>query len=455
MVGSSIIREENSNSFSHKEPFPFSSPLSLQSFANPLQSTEKKSKRRFREWDALDADQSLVVHSISPAVDDDDIHCHHFLSHQKKYRYDDDRTNNGYYSLISPPEIPEDRSYNRHHHQGMAITCDTAQHSTNVISQTSDCEMDLDDDDFSQSVKQLEFQNETLSSPKARHVNSNHSQSKLEWWKPPKQSSQGHQMQSKMQQQLPWGSSSSNAINTCKAPSTSNATTCHICESPAVALTTSSCSNISGMLLYSQGSQDSKLRNGTSQHHRQEQERNKKQQQNGNYTKLKCQTKKVQNYSGSPLRKQKNSLLKYFHSASKVTTSTCNLSSSTKANTSQINATNDLVSTTATTNNQTLLYCSEKGSTSMCDSRTSTKTLLHHDDNQRQVLLSNCAYCDRLACTSCIASCENCNGSFCKFCYTIDYNGPMERMFCLDCHQLIGISCNSGSGNCELMMDIS
>ena len=59
--------------------------------------------------------------------------------------------------------------------------------------------------------------------------------------------------------------------------------------------------------------------------------------------------------------------------------------------------------------------------------------------------LQSCAYCDRPACSSCTRACEGgCNLHFCTFCSTINYDGPMERVFCFNCHE--------GSGDFDCAM---
>lgn len=51
---------------------------------------------------------------------------------------------------------------------------------------------------------------------------------------------------------------------------------------------------------------------------------------------------------------------------------------------------------------------------------------------------SSCHYCERISCQSCTITCERCSGRFCKFCSTINYDGPVERTFCLDCETMEG-----------------
>ena len=55
---------------------------------------------------------------------------------------------------------------------------------------------------------------------------------------------------------------------------------------------------------------------------------------------------------------------------------------------------------------------------------------------------SSCHYCERISCQSCTLTCERCSGRFCKFCSTINYDGPMERTFCLDCQSMEGGAIN-------------
>lgn len=47
--------------------------------------------------------------------------------------------------------------------------------------------------------------------------------------------------------------------------------------------------------------------------------------------------------------------------------------------------------------------------------------------------MPSCSYCDRSTCRSCMRICEACVGQYCTFCSMIDYEGPMERIFCFNC----------------------
>lgn len=65
--------------------------------------------------------------------------------------------------------------------------------------------------------------------------------------------------------------------------------------------------------------------------------------------------------------------------------------------------------------------------------------------------LETCHYCDRLSCSTCRRTCERCAKGYCTFCSTINYDRPVERMFCLDCEQSLDVG---GGGDEDVMMDI-
>lgn len=46
-----------------------------------------------------------------------------------------------------------------------------------------------------------------------------------------------------------------------------------------------------------------------------------------------------------------------------------------------------------------------------------------------------CSFCERPACSRCVALCEVCESVYCSFCTTTDYNGTISRTVCLDCHR--------------------
>jgi len=59
-------------------------------------------------------------------------------------------------------------------------------------------------------------------------------------------------------------------------------------------------------------------------------------------------------------------------------------------------------------------------------------------NNPQQSIFEPCSFCDRIVCRpSCIHSCERCYGRFCTFCSTVNYNGRLERIYCLDCNTFV------------------
>lgn len=47
-----------------------------------------------------------------------------------------------------------------------------------------------------------------------------------------------------------------------------------------------------------------------------------------------------------------------------------------------------------------------------------------------------CSYCDRVSCINCRSTCEQCQSSFCTFCYTVNYESNVERIICFTCQDL-------------------
>ena len=108
-------------------------------------------------------------------------------------------------------------------------------------------------------------------------------------------------------------------------------------------------------------------------------------------------------------------------------------------------------------------YFSTKPTTSTTTTTKSTSTTIttktsHTNHNPPPTTITrfvNCSYCDRPACcTTCTQICENCHGTFCKFCYTTNYDDTLDRYFCLDCNNNYS---GGDAGCCDLMsmMDIS
>lgn len=44
-----------------------------------------------------------------------------------------------------------------------------------------------------------------------------------------------------------------------------------------------------------------------------------------------------------------------------------------------------------------------------------------------------CSFCCRKACHACVSSCIKCQGLFCKYCSSVNYDESQTRIFCLDC----------------------
>ena len=65
--------------------------------------------------------------------------------------------------------------------------------------------------------------------------------------------------------------------------------------------------------------------------------------------------------------------------------------------------------------------------------------------------LSSCSYCDRPACNSCMRTCEGeCNLRYCTFCSKINYDGPVERVFCFNCHDCECEESGSDGDGCRM-----
>jgi hypothetical protein len=97
--------------------------------------------------------------------------------------------------------------------------------------------------------------------------------------------------------------------------------------------------------------------------------------------------------------------------------------------------------------NSLLSYFKPKTTISSCISKNSSNL----QPNQQQKTLVACSYCDRLACNpACVQTCESCTKLYCTFCSTINYDGPTERTFCLDCsHQLPTSTSNDDDNRME------
>jgi hypothetical protein len=119
--------------------------------------------------------------------------------------------------------------------------------------------------------------------------------------------------------------------------------------------------------------------------------------------------------SKSHPKKQSNSLLSYFHRNSN--------SNPSKPNSLSTPCHNDLGSGSG--------WRPDSGAMSVESAKT----------HSTAIETQSCAYCDRPACDSCIRSCEGgCQLHFCTFCSTINYDGPIERVFCFNCDEIQGDS---------------
>uniref|UniRef100_A0A7S3PV10 Uncharacterized protein n=1 Tax=Chaetoceros debilis TaxID=122233 RepID=A0A7S3PV10_9STRA len=91
--------------------------------------------------------------------------------------------------------------------------------------------------------------------------------------------------------------------------------------------------------------------------------------------------------------------------------------------------------------------------TSSCTRDASSSLNPHPSAEVPQVIaqapsMPSCSYCDRSTCTSCMRICEACTGQYCTFCSMIDYEGPVERIFCFNC-------CNTNGSTDKDAMDMS
>ncbi len=129
-------------------------------------------------------------------------------------------------------------------------------------------------------------------------------------------------------------------------------------------------------------------------------------------------------------KKQTNSLYNYFSASSKTTKTHVNANTSTCFNSRK----NITFKSNASTNH------------TIATPRSPTSVTIN---------FTNCSYCDRpTCCISCIATCDSCTKSFCKFCYTINYDWIVDRYFCPDCNDCNMASTSSGSSNSNGCSDL-
>ncbi|KAI9101380.1 hypothetical protein DFS34DRAFT_468828 [Phlyctochytrium arcticum] len=57
---------------------------------------------------------------------------------------------------------------------------------------------------------------------------------------------------------------------------------------------------------------------------------------------------------------------------------------------------------------------------------------------------AKCHFCEHVTCASCCDSCECCQNVFCRLCFTINYDEPQERCFCITCASDSAISNQAG-----------
>jgi len=81
-----------------------------------------------------------------------------------------------------------------------------------------------------------------------------------------------------------------------------------------------------------------------------------------------------------------------------------------------------------TNSNSLLKYFSTSRATTSIGSCSSLSPQQH-----LQSKLSSCCFCERQACVTCSAICQECQHRFCTLCTTKDYSSTVERSFCLDC----------------------
>lgn len=86
--------------------------------------------------------------------------------------------------------------------------------------------------------------------------------------------------------------------------------------------------------------------------------------------------------------------------------------------------------------------------------RSSTTTNNSRQKSTTITTLDVCTHCDHYSCSICSHTCERCAGRFCSFCSTINYDGPTERMLCLECNRLASgeIFCQEDN---DVMMDMN
>lgn len=76
------------------------------------------------------------------------------------------------------------------------------------------------------------------------------------------------------------------------------------------------------------------------------------------------------------------------------------------------------------------------GNERMLVAASSAPNPLSFQQQQQQPSDACCAFCEKNVCADCIASCEECNYMYCKFCRTVDYDtdGFSDRILCIDCN---------------------
>lgn len=127
-------------------------------------------------------------------------------------------------------------------------------------------------------------------------------------------------------------------------------------------------------------------------------------------------------------KKQTNSLYNYFNISNKTIKTHVNTNTSTCSNTRK-----DIPFKSNPSTNHTIA--------TPCTSTSSSQTSVNTN-------FTNCSYCDRpTCCISCIATCDSCTKTFCKFCYTINYDWIVDRYFCPDCNDCNMASTSSGSSS--------